>query len=96
MGNATRLQDALISTPTRLPVNLAAVGSIDGSGLMCWWAPTLGRAPPETRLLLQRADPDLACLLEQNGRPTTAEPTLDPVASVTADRPSAVSLRSSR
>ena len=53
---------------------------------MCWCA-------AGTRLLLQRADPDLARLLEQNGLPTTAEPTLDPVASVSGPYQPAVSLR---
>jgi anti-anti-sigma factor len=86
--NASRLQeallDALIAASTRLTVNLAAVSSIDGSGLDVRMSAYRQAAAAGTRLLLQLAHPDLAQVLEQNGLPTTPEPT----PGVTADRPS--------
>jgi anti-anti-sigma factor len=84
--NAGRLQeallDALIATPTRLTVNLAAVDTIDASGLDVLVGAYRRATAAGTRLLLQRADRDLADVLEQNGPPTTAEPTVG----ITADR----------
>jgi anti-sigma B factor antagonist len=91
-GNASRLQeailDALIAAPTRLTVNLASVNSIDGSGLDVLVSAYRRATAAGTRLLLQRAHPDLAQVLEQNGLPTKPEPTLDlSPASITAERP---------
>jgi anti-sigma B factor antagonist len=78
LHNAARLQetllDALIVTPTRLTVNLAAVSSIDGSGLDVLVSAYRRATAAGTRLLLQRADTDVALVLEHNGLPTTAGP----------------------
>jgi anti-sigma B factor antagonist len=88
--NAGRLQeallDALIVTPTRLTVNLAAVDSIDASGLDVLVGAYRRATSAGTRLLLQRADADLARVLEQNGLPTTASPTLDLTSGIIAER----------
>jgi anti-sigma B factor antagonist len=79
--NAARLQeallDALAASPSRLTVGLAAVGTIDASGLDVLVAAYRRATAAGTRVHLEGADSDLAHVLEQNGLPTTAEPTLD-------------------
>jgi anti-sigma B factor antagonist len=79
--NAARLQeallDALAASPSRLSVGLAAVGTIDASGLDVLVAAYRRATAAGTRLHFEGAGSDLAHVLEQNGLPTTAEPTLD-------------------
>jgi anti-anti-sigma factor len=93
--NAARLQDALLdalaASPSSLTVGLAAVGTIDASGLDVLVAAYRRATAAGTRLHLEGADSDLAHALEQNGLPTTAEPTLDLTAAF-ATEPSPLTL----
>jgi anti-anti-sigma factor len=79
--NAARLQDALLdvlaTSPSRLTVNVAAVSTIDASGLDVLVAGYRRATAAGSRLHLEGAHRELAAVLEQNGLPTTAEPTLD-------------------
>ena len=84
--NAARLQEtlveALMATPTRLTVDLAAVSSIDASGLDVLVGAHRAATGAGTRLVLQRPHADLTPVLRQNGLPITAGPTLDQGAAI--------------
>jgi anti-anti-sigma factor len=70
-GNAARLQEALldglIGTPTRLIVDLAAVSSIDASGLDVLVGGHRRATVAGTQLIIRNANAEVAHLLEQNG-----------------------------
>jgi anti-anti-sigma factor len=71
LGNAACLQEALldglIGTPTRLVVDLAAVSSIDTSGLDVLVGGHRRATAAGTQLLFRRPDAEVAHLIEQNG-----------------------------
>jgi anti-anti-sigma factor len=73
VGNAARLQEALldglIGTPTKLIVDLAAVSSIDASGLDVLVGGHRRATIAATQLLFRNANIEVAHLLEQNGLP---------------------------
>jgi len=81
LNNAARLQEALLDalslTPTRLVVDLSAVNSIDTSGLQVLLSTYRRTTAAGGWLLLERANADLAHLLQQNGLPTIGSPPSD-------------------
>jgi stage II sporulation protein AA (anti-sigma F factor antagonist) len=71
LRNAARLHEAildgLLGTPNRLIINLAAVGSIDPSGLDVLVGAHRRATAAGTQLLLHHPSPEVAHLLERNG-----------------------------
>jgi anti-anti-sigma factor len=76
VGNAARLQeallDALIATPTSLIVDLGSVSSIDGTGLDVLVGAHLRATAAGTQLLFRNPNAEVAHLIERHGLPTVA------------------------